>query len=133
MGDSEDTNKPQAPPAWQMAQPSPSPSPEEPRAETTDTNVTSTLEQARKFLQDPDVQKETAERKAEFLRGKGIPQSDINELLKDSTQEAYAEPQTEPETLVVCIPLRCGGLAPGFLGYGYKLTLFPGPREGITR
>lgn len=51
------------------------------------------LEQARKFLQDAQVQNTTPERKAEFLKSKGLSESDIEGLLKEVTQDGRPEPQ----------------------------------------
>jgi hypothetical protein len=78
-------------PAWQKAaQP-------EPDAEVESSKeAPATLEQARRFLEDPEVQKQTPERKIEFLRSKGLSESDIEELLKDVSQD----PQTEPPVVV---------------------------------
>ncbi|EGZ70791.1 hypothetical protein NEUTE2DRAFT_92493 [Neurospora tetrasperma FGSC 2509] len=53
--------------------------------------VSVSLEQARIFLQDAQVQKETTERKAAFLRSKGISQSDIDELLKEDWIRAQSD------------------------------------------
>lgn len=50
-----------------------------------------TLEQARRFLRDPEVQKENLERKAEFLASKGVSQSDIEGLLEIEAPAAKAE------------------------------------------
>jgi hypothetical protein len=59
-----------------------------------------TLKQARKFLQDGQVQNTTPERKAEFLRGKGLSDADIEELLKEVSQDARPESQAS----VCCSP-----------------------------
>lgn len=84
MGDTEDKAQANAP-AWQQAQEKAAVA----EAQTTDAanSQPATLEQARKFLQDPEVQKATPERKAEFLASKGISPSDIEELLKDQTPQ----------------------------------------------
>jgi len=66
-----------------------------------DESQSATLEDARKFLQDPEVQKEPTERKIEFLRSKGVSPSDVEELAKDSS----LLPQTEPPVVVgVAVP-----------------------------
>ncbi|KAL2195895.1 peroxisomal membrane anchor protein conserved region-domain-containing protein [Corynascus similis CBS 632.67] len=49
------------------------------------------LEQARKFLQDTQVQNTTSERKVEFLRSKGLSESDIQELLNETAQDGREE------------------------------------------
>jgi hypothetical protein len=46
-----------------------------------------TAEQAKKFLQDPEVQKETRTRKVEFLKSKGIDVAVIDKLLADQDEE----------------------------------------------
>ncbi|KAK0613870.1 peroxisomal membrane anchor protein conserved region-domain-containing protein [Immersiella caudata] len=86
MGDTEEDPQSDAP-GWQKgAQP-------EPVTETESIKeAPATLEQARRFLEDPEVQKQTPERKIEFLRSKELSESDVEELLKDAPQE----PQTEP-------------------------------------
>lgn len=92
MGDSDEKIKPDVP-AWQQAPPQDAQttgSTEEPPA---------TLEQARKFLQDPQVRIESAERKREFLRGKGISQRDIDALLEEVAQEEQADPPVTPTTV----------------------------------
>ncbi|KAK5661422.1 hypothetical protein OQA88_11322 [Cercophora sp. LCS_1] len=89
MGDSEEKAQPDVP-AWQKAPPHDS------QTTATATEPPATLEQARKFLQDPHVLKESTERKQEFLRGKGISQSDIDVLLKEVAQEAQADPPVTP-------------------------------------
>ncbi|KAK4133273.1 hypothetical protein BT67DRAFT_443177 [Trichocladium antarcticum] len=52
-----------------------------------------TLEQARKFLHDAEVHETTPERKAEFLKSKGLSDSDIEGLLNEVTQDARLESQ----------------------------------------
>lgn len=47
-----------------------------------------TLEQARIFLKDTETQKATAAQKTEFLKSKGLSDSDIQDLLKEVTQDA---------------------------------------------
>ncbi|KAK3321457.1 peroxisomal membrane anchor protein conserved region-domain-containing protein [Cercophora scortea] len=90
MGGSEDKG-PDAP-AWQTAQQSPKTDDAQAKVEADlDKPQTTTLEQARKFLQDALVQSETTERKAAFLKSKGIPQSDIDELLRDVAPVAQPE------------------------------------------
>ncbi|KAK1777925.1 peroxisomal membrane anchor protein conserved region-domain-containing protein [Copromyces sp. CBS 386.78] len=60
--------------------------------------VSVSLEQARIFLQDAQVQKETTERKAAFLRSKGISQTDIDELLKEDWIRAQSDLREIPIT-----------------------------------
>lgn len=65
--------------------------------EVSNNNTAATLEQARKFLQDAQVQNEPRERKAEFLQGKGISQHDIERLLAED--ESLAASQSEVSSL----------------------------------
>lgn len=92
MGESEEENKQEVlskPQDQQDAAPAPSPSPE---AEQT-TPREETLAQAKKFLQDAEVQNTTPERKAEFLKSKGLADSDIEGLLNEVTQDGRRESQ----------------------------------------
>lgn len=86
MGDAEDKSQANLP-EWQNAQ-------EHLGAEAQTNNTNSklaTLEQARRFLQDPEVKKGKPERKAEFLASKGVSQSEIEELLKAEVPAAKVE------------------------------------------
>ncbi|KAH6640692.1 peroxisomal membrane anchor protein conserved region-domain-containing protein [Chaetomium tenue] len=90
MGESEEENKQDVlakPQDQQSAAPAPSPEAEQttPREET--------LAQAKKFLQDAEVQNTTPERKAEFLKSKGLADSDIEGLLNEVTQDGRQESQ----------------------------------------
>ncbi|KAK4240260.1 peroxisomal membrane anchor protein conserved region-domain-containing protein [Achaetomium macrosporum] len=79
---------------------SPAALPTPPSAESSAEPCTSreeTLQQARKFLQDTKVQNTTSERKAEFLRSKGLSDADIEELLKEVSQDARPESQTSSQ------------------------------------
>jgi hypothetical protein len=58
-----------------------------------------TLHQARKFLDDKDVQSSSTERKREFLRSKGLEVTEIDELL---AEEAHKE-ESEVSLQVSCI------------------------------
>lgn len=60
---------------------------------TPETARETTLEQARKFLHDAEVHETTPERKAEFLKSKGLSDSDIEGLLNEVTQDARLESQ----------------------------------------
>lgn len=97
MGDMDKDNEQKvlaAAPAQPDAQPA-----AEPAAEQTTTRE-DTLEQARKFLQDAEVQNTTPERKAEFLKSKGLSESDIEGLLKEVTHDGRPESQVCPVPLV---------------------------------
>ncbi|KAL2018544.1 hypothetical protein VTK56DRAFT_756 [Thermocarpiscus australiensis] len=67
------------------------------------------LEQARKFLRDAQVQNTTPERRAEFLKSKGLSESDIEELLREVTQDAQpnqSREQSRDETIEPPIALK---------------------------
>lgn len=91
MGDQNDEPKATAP-AWQATQPptvtdeTEQPKPEPP----------TTVEQARKFLQDPEVQKHSLEQKTEFLKTKGVSDADIEAILREAAHEAQPEPPQTP-------------------------------------
>ena len=87
MGESDVEPKASAP-AWQTVQPPAAINKtEEPKPEPT-----ATLEQARKFLKDPEVQKRSDEQKTEFLKTKGVSEADIEAILREAAQEAQPEP-----------------------------------------
>jgi hypothetical protein len=80
------------------------PAPGQPSAEPAPESTPSreeTLEQARKFLQDAQVKNTPPERRAEFLKSKGLSESDIEGLLKEVTQYGRLESQAS-----VCLPLH---------------------------
>ncbi|KAK4101393.1 hypothetical protein N658DRAFT_523889 [Parathielavia hyrcaniae] len=56
------------------------------------------LDHARKFLQDAQVQDTPPERRTEFLRSKGLSESDIEELLKEVTRDGRLESQVSNDT-----------------------------------
>lgn len=91
MGDQNDEPKAAAP-AWQATQPpTATDETEQPKSEPP-----TTLEQARKFLQDPEVQKHSPEQKAEFLKTKGVSDGDIEIILREAAQETQPEPPQTP-------------------------------------
>lgn len=90
MGESEEENK-QEVLATQADQQSAAPA-TAPEAEQT-TPREEKLAQAKKFLQDAEVQNTTPERKAEFLKSKGLVDSDIEGLLNEVTQDGRQESQ----------------------------------------
>ncbi|KAK4122585.1 hypothetical protein N657DRAFT_681588 [Parathielavia appendiculata] len=57
-----------------------------------------TLKQAKKFLHDAQVRNTPPERRAEFLKSKGLSESDIEGLLKEVTQDGRPESQVSNET-----------------------------------
>jgi hypothetical protein len=103
MGESETENKQEAlSPAPSQLNAESAPEPASSREET--------LEQARRFLQDAQVQNTPPERRAEFLKSKGLSETDIEELVQEVTQDGRPESRAS-----VCLPLRP---AP----YGFLLT-----------
>jgi len=91
MGDQNDKPKAAAP-AWQAPQP-PTATDETQQPKT---EPPTTLDQARKFLQDPEVQKHSADQKTEFLRTKGVSDADIAAILREAALEAPPEPPQTP-------------------------------------
>lgn len=90
MSDSEDSSKQATqPPAWQQAASKAS--------EETDTITPareSTMDLAKRFLEDDEVRDADREKKAEFLKSKGIAEADIHELLEQSDQQPITNPPT---------------------------------------
>ncbi|KAH8899488.1 hypothetical protein GQ53DRAFT_758676 [Thozetella sp. PMI_491] len=96
MGDSDESRAPAAGiPAWQQPQP-PAENDSSSKA-SSDTPEQATLEQARKFLQDEEVQKSSRDRKVEFLKSKGIAQDDIDKLLLEEEPQKAAEAPAKRE------------------------------------
>lgn len=87
-GSDDDNNNKQVPlaPSWQHAA---SNQTEDPSGFSSE----STLEQARRFLQEETVRNSSKEKKAEFLKSKGLEEADITKLLEESS-----EPTTQPAT-----------------------------------
>lgn len=73
-------------PSWQQA------------ASTTGDSGATTLEQARKFLQDESVRESSREKKVEFLKSKGLGEADINTLLDETDARAAATTTTNTTT-----------------------------------
>ncbi|KAI8958414.1 peroxisomal membrane anchor protein conserved region-domain-containing protein [Daldinia sp. FL1419] len=82
-------------PAWQHAQYETKDAPE---AETENSNTEEVeapevnLDQVRKFLKDETVQNSSVEKKREFLKGKGLDDTQIQQLLDEVEQDAPASP-----------------------------------------
>jgi hypothetical protein len=55
-----------------------------------------TLQQARRFLQDEDVQKYPREKKIEFLKGKGLEEDVIQHLLQEEAHGSAPEVSSRP-------------------------------------
>lgn len=73
-------------PSWQQA------------ASTAGDSGTTTLDQARKFLQDESVRESSREKKVEFLKSKGLGEADINTLLDETDSSAAAAASTTTNT-----------------------------------
>lgn len=84
MSDSDDSNKQKAPalPAWQQA--------------ASKTPPQNTLELAKKFLEDDEVRDASREKKADFLKIKGVSEQDIQKLLEDTDQQQPPSPPPQP-------------------------------------
>lgn len=91
MGDSDEKNTEPAAPAWQTASTADS-------KPQTPSDIT-TLDQARKFLEDEEVRSSSREKKVEFLKSKGLVEADITTLLDGTEAEstkAVSQPPGEP-------------------------------------
>lgn len=73
-------------PSWQQA------------ASTAGDSGTTTLDQARIFLQDESVRESSREKKVEFLKSKGLGEADINTLLDETGASAAAATVTTTPT-----------------------------------
>lgn len=78
------------------AEPAPEAAAAQPAAEQATPSREEKLEQARKFLQDAQVQNTTPERKAEFLKSKGLSEGDIEALLKEVSHDGRPEVRHNP-------------------------------------
>lgn len=83
MGQSDDNKT--AVPEWQKAQSTPA---TESTSSATTQDPPATLEQARKFLQDEEVQKYPRDKKIDFLKSKGLSEADIQQLIAEDTDGA---------------------------------------------
>ncbi|KAK4172084.1 putative PEX14/17 peroxisomal biogenesis factor 14/17 [Triangularia setosa] len=63
-----------------------------------------TIEQARIFLKDTETKKATPEQRAEFLKSKGLSDTDIQDLLKEVTQDAPTPSEAPLTTSPVLLP-----------------------------
>ncbi|KAH8175261.1 peroxisomal membrane anchor protein (Pex14p) conserved region domain-containing protein [Sarocladium implicatum] len=95
-----DTDEKPAIPSWQRNTSSDSSSAADAASETASTaTVDDQLEIARRFLQDDAVKNEPQEKKAEFLREKGIAEDDVQKLLAElSGSQSPSEVESSPET-----------------------------------
>lgn len=97
MGDSDDNKQAPLVPSWQQAAP------------TQPDNIASpesTLDQARRFLQEEAVKDSSREKKVEFLKSKGLEESDITELLEESadTETSSSTTTTTPAAAPQPVP-----------------------------
>lgn len=101
MGDSDDENNKQTPlvPSWQQAASN----------ETQDSagsSTDSTLDQARRFLQEEAVKNSSTEKKIEFLKSKGLEEADITKLLEEGDLPSTTQPSTLPATQSIVTSLE---------------------------
>ncbi|KAL1839773.1 hypothetical protein VTJ49DRAFT_1196 [Mycothermus thermophilus] len=117
---------------------SPSPSLSTSTSESSTTSQEEKLQQARKFLQDAQVQNTTHERKVEFLKSKGLSESDIQSLLKevavpaeDSRSEASSTQSTTSDDRI-SLPLVKKEDRPPIVTYPEFLTKPSRPPPLVT-
>lgn len=100
MADSDDSKSQAAPaPAWQQAA---SNAPE--ASNSTTPSQEDTLELAKKFLEDDEVRDSSREKKAEFLKSKGIAEAEIHKLLEESDQHQQQQQQNQQEVTNTATP-----------------------------
>jgi hypothetical protein len=92
-----DDNK-TAVPEWQKSQSTPA---TESTPSSTTQDPPATLQQARKFLQDEEVQKYPRDKKIDFLKSKGLSDADIQQLIVEDTDGAQVgiSPNTDFGTI----------------------------------
>lgn len=95
MGDSDESSK-QAPlvPSWQQAASNQT-------ENSSDSSPENILDQARRFLQEETVKSSSREKKAEFLKSKGLQEADVSKLLEESnepTTQSTTQSTTQPPT-----------------------------------
>lgn len=97
MGDSDDNKQVPLVPSWQQASPT--------QPDDSTASPDSILDQARRFLQEDAVKDSSTEKKVEFLKSKGLEESDIATLLEESadTSRALSTPAA-PETQSAPLP-----------------------------
>lgn len=100
MGDSDEETK-QTPlvPSWQQAASNET-------QDSADSSTNSTLDQARRFLQEEAVKTSSTEKKIEFLKSKGLEEADINKLLEEGDLPSTTQPSTLPATQPVVTSLE---------------------------
>ncbi|ROV92010.1 hypothetical protein VMCG_09557 [Cytospora schulzeri] len=84
-------------PSWQQAASTAATSDSNAHTVSEETQETSVLERARRFLQDEEVKLSSREKKIEFLKSKGIEEADINTLLKETDEATTTHPTTKYE------------------------------------
>lgn len=92
MGSSEDNDR--SVPQWQRAAATQDSEPS--KSTTAPSEPAATMEQARKFLQDDEVRKYPRDKKIDFLKSKGLSDSDIQQLITEETSGA--------QVCLVCTP-----------------------------
>ncbi|KAI1649468.1 peroxisomal membrane anchor protein conserved region-domain-containing protein [Daldinia loculata] len=138
-------------PAWQHAQyEKEKDAPENSNSQDVDTTEV-TLDQARKFLKDETVQNSSIDKKREFLKGKGLDDTQIKQLLDEVEQDAQAsnppttnesndeangkqaaaEESRDAEKIIQAASSSTSNLAP-IITYPEFLTTAPKPEPLIT-
>ncbi|KAL1900902.1 hypothetical protein Sste5346_001963 [Sporothrix stenoceras] len=90
-----------------------------------------TLEQARIFLRDESVQRESRPRKAAFLASKGLTSSQIDQLLAEE-DEATSAVATTQESGVVAVPAEQAPSLPPIVTYPEFMARPPQPPPLVT-
>lgn len=100
MSDSDENNK-QTPlvPSWQQAA-------SDQTEDSADASPNSTLDQARRFLQEETVKNSSTEKKIEFLKSRGLEEADITKLLEEGDLPPTTQPSTPPATQPAIISLE---------------------------
>lgn len=97
MADDSDKKAAAMAPSWQQAA-SPTPPNDNPSSHTASGVEGTTMDQARRFLQDEVVRLSSREKKIEFLQSKGIEEADINKLLEETDAPASSSATTTTTT-----------------------------------
>lgn len=106
MGNSKD--EPSVP-KWQQA------NADAPATSSTIVQGPATIEQAKKFLQDEEVRRYPRQKKTEFLKSKGLSESDVQELIAEETNyvTAPAEAESSPKVRFHALRLTMDRLTHG--------------------
>lgn len=99
MSDSEEERAKVGAPAWQLNNKNKEDASASRTTHEPPTTNATTIEQARRFLEEDEVKNASAERKMAFLKTKGLRRSDIQELLGASSHEQASDTTSAKPTL----------------------------------